>query len=71
MVFLIRLERMSEAELFYVEAVYEGVDGPDRVFFVDVSFEYVGEEGCLVSVQAFYVFAHGFSTAVSVAVKPV
>jgi len=41
---------LFEAELFQVEAVDEGVDEPDRVFFVDVSLERVWEERCLVSV---------------------
>jgi hypothetical protein len=31
--------------------------------FFHVSFERVWEEGCLVSVEAFYVFAHGSSVA--------
>ena len=62
---------MFEAEFFQVEAVNEGVYESDGVFLVHVSFECVWEEGCLVSVEAFYVFAHGSSTAHSAAAKPI
>jgi len=50
-------QRVFEAESFQVEAVDEGVDEPDWVLLIHVFFERVGEEGCLVSVEAFYVFA--------------
>ena len=49
---------MFEAELLQVEAVDEGVDEPDWVLLVNVFVECVWEEGCLVSVEARYVFAH-------------
>jgi hypothetical protein len=54
---------MFEAKFLQVEAVYEGVYEPYRVFFVDVFFERVWKEGCLFSVESLYVFAHVLSVA--------
>jgi hypothetical protein len=52
-----------EAQFFQIEAVNESVYEPDRVLLIHVPFERFREEGCLVSVEAFYVFAHGSSVA--------
>ena len=54
---------MFETEFLQVEAVDEGIDETYWVFLVDVSFECVGEERCLVSVQTSYVFAHCCSSS--------
>ena len=54
---------MFEAEFFYVEAVYEGVNEPDWILCIHVFVERVWEEYGLVSVGSVYVFAYGFSVA--------
>lgn len=54
---------MFEAEVFQVENVNEGVNETYRVFLIRVFFERFWEEGCLVSVEGFYVFALGSSVA--------
>ena len=60
---------MFEPEFFQIETIYKGVDEPDGFFFGNVFVDGVWEEHCLASVSARNVFAHGFSTALSVAVK--
>ena len=54
---------MFESEFFQVEAVYEGVDEPDGIFFFNVLLDGIGKKHCLVSVGSVYMFAHGFSVA--------
>ena len=55
--------QMLEAEFLQVEAVSEGANEPDWVFFIHIFFERFWEEGFLVSVEVFYMFAHGSSVA--------
>jgi hypothetical protein len=58
-----------ESEFFQVEAVYEGVDEPDRVFFFNILVDGIWEEHCLVSVGSVYVFAHGFLVVLKLALS--
>jgi hypothetical protein len=60
-----------EAEFFQVEAVDEGVDEPDWILLFYVLVDGIWKKHCLASVGACYMFAHGFSTALSGALKPV
>jgi hypothetical protein len=55
-----------KAQFFQIEAFNKCIYESDRVFFFYVSFERVGEEGGLVSVEAFHMFAHGSSVALKI-----
>jgi hypothetical protein len=57
--------------LFQVEAVDECIDEPDGIFFFYILVDGVGKKHCLISVGSVYMFAHGFSTTLSGALKPV
>ena len=58
---------MFEAKLFHVEAVYEGIDEPYWILFVDILVDGVWEQHCLVSVWSVHMFAHGFSVVLKLA----
>ena len=60
---------MLETKLFHVEAVNKSVNEPDGIFFVNVFVDGVWKQHCLVSVGSVYVFAHGSSVALKLALS--
>ena len=60
---------MFEAEFFQVEAVNECVNEPDGVFFVNIFVDGVWKQHCLVSMGSVYMFAHGFSIVLKLALS--
>ena len=60
---------MFEAKLFQVEAVDESVDEPNRVFLVNVLVDGVWERALSGFCGSVYVFAHGFSVVLKLALR--
>ena len=60
---------MFESELFQIEAIYEVVDEPDRIFFFNILVDGVWKQHSLVSVGSVYMFAHGFSVVLKLALS--